>query len=199
MKISAVNSSSNFVSKQKYSPASRGKEQVLTGKSVLKSAIVPTFAFLSAAMLTGCNIATRDFRRQLQENAEKEMIEAVSSNFIGDSINTSAYEDAIEFGKAEQRSINMYLRSFNTKTSYRERYNILISKLNSLLKTATSPQSAGGVNVTLDEKAAIDGVINASLDRVINAGLVPNSRGNNFATKEVYRQQMSNRALRSFK
>ena len=192
MKISAVNSSSNFVSKQKYSPASRGKEQVLTGKSVLKKAIVPTFAFLSAAMLTGCNIATRDFRRQLQENAEKEMIEAVSSNFIGNSINTSAYEDAIEFGKVEQKNINISMeRRFDFKKSYEEFHNMLSLKLNSLLKTATSPESEGGVNLTLNEKAVIDGVINGEA--------APCSRGNNFATKEFYRQQMSNRALHNFK
>ena len=106
MKISAVNSS--FVSKQnKYSPVSRGKEQVLTGKSVLKKAIVPTFALFSAALLTGCGRITNDFKKQVQEKAEKEMIETVSSSFRGDSIDNEAYKDAIEFGKAEQKNINM--------------------------------------------------------------------------------------------
>ena len=68
---------------------------------------------------------------------------------------------------------------------------MLSLKLNSLLKTATSPESEGGVNLTLNEKAVIDGVINGEA--------APCSRGNNFATKEFYRQQMSNRALHNFK
>ena len=191
MKISAVNSS--FVSKQnKYSPVSRGKEQVLTGKSVLKKAIVPTFALFSAALLTGCGRITNDFKKQVQEKAEKEMIETVSSSFRGDSIDNEAYKDAIEFGKAEQKNINISIkRRFDYKKSYEEYHNMLSLKLNILLKTATSPESEGGVSITLNEKATIDAVINGSA--------APCSRGNNSATKEVLRQQMSSRALRNFK
>lgn len=191
MKISAVNS--NFVTKQNnFSQVSRGKGQILTEKSVLKKAIIPTFALFSAGLLTGCGRLTDDFKKQVQEKAEKEMIEVVSSNFKGDSIDNEAYEDAIEFGKAEQKNINISIeRRFDFKKSYEEFHNMLSLKLNSLLKAATSPESEGGVNLTLNEKVAIDGVVNGEA--------APYSRGNNFATKEFYRQQMSNRALHNFK
>ena len=158
----------------------------------MKKAIVPTFALLSSVLLSGCFEATKDLKKQVQEKAEKEMIGVVSSNFKGDSIDNEAYEDAIEFGKAEQKNINISIeRRFDFKKTYEEFHNMLSLKLNSLLKAATSPESEGGVNLTLNEKATIDAVINGSS--------APCSRGNNSATKEFYRQQMSNRALRSFK
>ena len=183
MKISAVNSSSNFVSKQKYSPASRGKGQILTEKSVLKKAIIPAYTIAATVLLSGC--LGHEECKNLKADAEKERKEAIVANFQGDTINNKAYKDAIEFGNVQQESIEYRTCPHN------EKFNIFTSRLKSLLQTATSPESEGGVNLTLNEKATIDAVINGSV--------APCSRGNNSATKEVYRQQMSNRALRSFK
>ena len=183
MRILVTNSNYNFVSSQnKYNPISRGKFHTAEKTSMIKKALIPTFAFAVAALMSGCSKNSE----MLKEEAKKERKEVIAANFHGDTINNKAYNDAVEFGNIQQEYIEHKFNVFCKK-----HFKILTSSLKSLLQTATSPESEGGVNLTLNEKAIINGIL--------RGGSVPYSSGNNSATKEVHSQQMQNRALHNFK
>ncbi len=186
MKIFAANSNYNLVSGQnKYNPISKGKFHTAGKTSVIKKAVIPTFAIAAAALMSGCS--TKKYE-MLKEEAKKERKEVIAANLQGDTINNKAYNDAVEFGNIQQAYIEYKLISYSHKSMP---FKILTSRLKSLLQTATSPESEGGINLTLNEKAVIDGVI--------RGGSVPASGINYSATKDVHRQQMQNRALHNFK